>query len=88
MNETDVLDILREAFKTCLIVGGPVMLVALVIGLAISLLQALTQIQEMTLSFVPKVICVFLTLILTMPFMLQQLTLFTNQMFDKIVGLQ
>ena len=60
MNSAEVLEICRHTLLTLLLVGSPVILVALVVGLAISLVQALTQIQEMTLSFVPKIICVLL----------------------------
>jgi flagellar biosynthetic protein FliQ len=68
-------------------IGGPVMLVALVAGLAISLVQALTQIQEMTLAFVPKIVLIFLSLLLFLPFMVSTLTGFTQRLFDKIVAL-
>ncbi len=66
-------------------VGGPMMLIALIVGLAISLVQALTQIQETTLSFVPKIICIFMGMILFLPFMLSSLTAFTHEIFDKII---
>jgi flagellar biosynthesis protein FliQ len=64
-----ILDIGRDGIVTFLKAGAPVMLVALVIGLAISLLQALTQIQEQTLVFVPKIIAVFASMMLFLPFM-------------------
>lgn len=64
-----ILDIARDGIVTFLKAGGPVMMVALVIGLAISILQALTQIQEQTLVFVPKIIAVFASMILFLPFM-------------------
>jgi flagellar biosynthesis protein FliQ len=64
-----ILDIARDGIVTFLKAGGPVMLVALVIGLAISILQALTQIQEQTLVFVPKIIAVFASMMLFLPFM-------------------
>ncbi len=66
-------------------VGAPMMLIALVVGLAISLFQALTQIQETTLSFVPKVIFIFLGMILFLPFMLNSLQTFTLNIFDRII---
>lgn len=66
-------------------VGGPMMLIALIVGLTISLVQALTQIQETTLSFVPKIICIFMGMILFLPFMLNSLTAFTHEIFDKII---
>ena len=87
MNSTEVLDIAREAIYVTLQVGGPILLIALVVGLLISLFQALTQIQEMTLSFVPKVLIIFLSMLLFMPFMLSTMTAFTERMADRIVGL-
>ena len=73
MNEVEVLDISREAIFTLLKVVTPVLLVALFIGLIIGIFQALTQIQEMTLAFVPKILGVFITIILLFPFMLNQM---------------
>ena len=70
MNEVEILDISREAIFTLLKVVTPVLLVALFIGLIIGIFQALTQIQEMTLAFVPKIIGVFVALIILFPFML------------------
>ena len=72
MNEVEVLDISREAIFTLIKVVSPVLLVALFIGLIIGIFQALTQIQEMTLAFVPKILGVFFTLILLFPFMLNK----------------
>jgi flagellar biosynthesis protein FliQ len=87
MNSSDVLDIARDTIFVTLQVGGPILLIALVVGLIISLFQALTQIQEMTLSFVPKVLIIFLSMLLFMPFMLSTMTAFTERMADRIVGL-
>ena len=64
----------------------PVLLVALFIGLIIGIFQALTQIQEMTLAFVPKILGVFFTLILLFPFMLNQMRTLTEGLFDRIVN--
>jgi len=86
MNAADVMDITREALIVTLKVGAPVMVIALVVGLAISLLQALTQIQEMTLAFVPKVVVIFISLMLLMPFMLSELTGFTHELAARIVS--
>jgi flagellar biosynthesis protein FliQ len=69
MTGPEVLDVARDAIMTLLIVSAPLMLVGLVVGVAISLLQALTQIQESTLVFVPKILAVFLTLLIALPFM-------------------
>jgi flagellar biosynthetic protein FliQ len=87
MNSSDVLDIARDTIFVMLQVGGPILLIALVVGLIISLFQALTQIQEMTLSFVPKVLIIFLSMLLFMPFMLSTMTAFTERLADRIVGL-
>ena len=86
MNEIEVLDISREAIFTLIKVVTPVLLVALFIGLIIGIFQALTQIQEMTLAFVPKILGVFFTLILLFPFMLTQMRTLTEGLFDKIVN--
>lgn len=69
MNGAMILDVGRDGIVTFLKAGAPVMLVALVIGLAISILQALTQVQEQTLVFVPKIIAVFASMMLFLPFM-------------------
>ena len=86
MNEVEVLDISREAIFTLIKVVSPVLLVALFIGLIIGIFQALTQIQEMTLAFVPKILVVFFTLILLFPFMLNQMRMLSDTLFDKIVN--
>lgn len=69
MNGADLIDVAREAIFTLLTVAGPVMGVALGVGLTIALFQALTQIQEMTLTFVPKILAIFLSLLVFLPFM-------------------
>jgi len=84
MNPTDVLDIGREAVILLLKISGPLMLVAMVSGLTVALFQALTQIQEMTLTFVPKIVLVFLTLILMLPFIASSLGNFTLNLFQYI----
>ena len=86
MNEVEVLDISREAIFTLLKVVTPVLLIALFIGLFIGIFQALTQIQEMTLAFVPKILGVFLALILLFPFMLNQMRSLSTTLFDKIIN--
>jgi flagellar biosynthesis protein FliQ len=68
MSPTDTIDFAREAIWVLLEISAPAMLAALVVGLAIGLLQALTQIQEMTLVFVPKIIAIFLVLLICLPF--------------------
>lgn len=86
MNEVEILDITREAIFTLLKVVTPVLLVALFIGLFIGIFQALTQIQEMTLAFVPKILGVFIALILLFPFMLNQMRNLSTTLFDKIIN--
>ena len=82
------IDLVREisgdVFKTVLIVSAPVLLVSLVVGLVISLFQAVTQIQEFTLTFVPKIIAVFVTLFLFFPWIARTLVTFTTELITKI----
>ena len=73
MTGPEVLDIARDAIYTLIVVAAPVMLIGLSVGVVISLLQALTQIQEMTLAFVPKILAIFVTLLLALPFMAEKL---------------
>ncbi len=87
MNGAEVIEISREAIVVLLKIGAPVMLIALIVGLSVSLLQALTQIQEMTLAFVPKIIVIFASMLLFLPFMMTTLTSFTHRVMDKIVAL-
>ncbi|MBE6452875.1 MAG: flagellar biosynthesis protein FliQ [Alphaproteobacteria bacterium] len=84
MTEIEVLEISREAIFTLLKIVTPVLSVALFVGLIIGIFQALTQIQEMTLAFVPKIISVFVTLILLFPFMLNQMRALTEGLFNRI----
>ena len=86
MNAEQVFDILREAMIVTLIICGPPMAIGLVVGVIISLILAMTQIQEMTLTFVPKLIVLFVTMIVFMPFMLASITKFTEFIFDQIVA--
>jgi flagellar biosynthetic protein FliQ len=69
MSGPEVLDVARDAIVTLLIVAAPLMLVGPIVGVAISLLQALTQIQESTLVFVPKILAIFLAMLVALPFM-------------------
>ena len=87
MNSLDFIEISREGLIVMLKIGAPIMLIALLTGLSISLVQALTQIQEMTLAFVPKILVIFVSLLLFMPFMMSTLTNFSHRLFDRIVSL-
>jgi flagellar biosynthesis protein FliQ len=69
MTGPEVMDVARDAIVTLVLVAAPLMLVGLIVGVAVSLLQALTQIQETTLVFVPKILAIFLALLVALPFM-------------------
>ena len=87
MTPVDAIEIARDAILVSLKVGMPVMLVSLMTGLVISLVQALTQIQEMTLVFVPKILVMFLSIMVLLPFMLTTMTSFAETLFARIVTL-
>ncbi len=87
MNEADVLEVGREALLVVLKTSGPIMLSGLAIGLIIALFQALTTIQEMTLTFVPKIIVIFFAIIVFLPFMMTTVIEFARQLFDRMVAL-
>jgi flagellar biosynthesis protein FliQ len=88
MEAAEVVDICRQGIYVLILISAPLMIVALVVGLSIALVQALTQIQEATLTFVPKVLAMLLVLAFTLPFMLQTLMDFTNKLQDKIVHIE
>lgn len=75
---------MSEAIKVTLLVGSPMLLVGLFVGLAISVFSAVTQIQEMTLTFVPKIVVVFLALLFSLPWIIEKLTTFTIHLFSSI----
>ena len=84
MNADHVLDLARESILVMIKIGAPVMIVALLVGIVIALIQALTQMQEMTLSFVPKVLAIFVTVLLALPFMTNTLIGFGESLFRQI----
>jgi flagellar biosynthetic protein FliQ len=86
MNQTEVIEVGREAVYVMLKVSSPVLLAALGIGLVIALFQALTQMQEMTLTFVPKILVVMVALIALAPFMLNVLSAFMLELSDKMIA--
>lgn len=81
-----ILDVARDGILVFLKAGGPLMIVALVVGLAVSLIQALTQIQEQTLVFVPKIIAVFAAMLLFLPFMGDALAGYMGRVATRIVS--
>lgn len=74
----------RQTFETILLVGAPVLLVSMIIGLLISVFQTITSLQEMTITFVPKILAVFVTLLIALPFMVKVLVGFTVSIFQNI----
>jgi flagellar biosynthetic protein FliQ len=87
VNEADTLEVAREAILVLLQVSGPLMLISLAVGLVISMIQAVTQLQEVTLTFVPKIVVMFVALLVLLPFMLSSLSTFTERLMDRIVAL-
>lgn len=86
MNGAEVLDFGRDALWATVVISAPAMLAGLIVGLAVGFLQALTQIQEMTLVFVPKIIAIFVALLLFLPLMGAALATFSEQVFARIAA--
>jgi flagellar biosynthetic protein FliQ len=86
MTPAEAIDIAHETVLVALKLGAPAMLLGLAVGLVISFLQALTQIQEMTLTFVPKMLVILVSLIVFLPFMVATLSTFTEQLFGRIAA--
>jgi flagellar biosynthetic protein FliQ len=84
MTPTAVIELGRQAVEVTLLVSAPLFLAALVTGLVISIFQAATQINEMTLSFVPKLVAIFVTLVLAGPWMITLLTDFMRRLIESI----
>lgn len=82
MSPNDAVSIFQNALMLALLLAAPMLLFGLVAGLVVSILQAVTQIQEMTLSFIPKILAVVTSLFLFLPWMLNKLMAFTIQLFD------
>jgi len=87
MDESAALDVAFEAIRATLLVASPIMVVGLVIGLIIAVFQALTQIQEATLTFVPRILVVFASLLFLLPYMLSVLTDLMQYVMDKAISL-
>jgi len=85
MSDLDLANLLREGMMVMLKLSGPPLLVALVVGMLISVLQAITQIHEATLAFVPKALAIGITLLLLGPFMLATLSGYTRMLIDRII---
>ncbi len=87
MDQVAVLEVGREALWVILLTAGPIMAAGLGIGLIIALFQALTTIQEMTLTFVPKIIVIFVATIVFLPFMMTEVVEFSQRLFDRMIAL-
>lgn len=87
MNQNEIIDITREAIMLVIQIGLPVMMVGLVVGVAIALIQALTQIQEITLVFVPKIISIFLAIFVFLPGFAALMISFMDKVADRIIGI-
>ena len=86
MTGAETLDVARDAIWTIVVVSSPLMVVGLVVGVVVSLFQALTQIQEMTLVFVPKILAIFVAMLLALPFMADALQSHMARLAARIVG--
>ncbi len=84
MNEADALGLLQSTIWTIVLASGPAIATAMVVGVTVALFQALTQIQEATLTFVPKIVAMLLVLTLTASFIGSQMFLFTEQVYARI----
>ena len=86
MDPVTTYELIRQTIMATLISSAPVLVVALGVGLVIAFFQALTQIQEMTLTFVPKIAAIFVTLALSLPFIFSTLTQLSDRVFDLITS--
>jgi len=84
MNPQDAVDLGREAVNVALVIGAPVLLSGMVVGLVIGLLQAITQIQEQTVSFVPKLVAMVLVLSLTLPWLVSRMVEYSHNLIVSI----
>ena len=84
MSQNQVLFMAKEALGTALLVGGPILAASLIIGLLVSIFQAMTQIQEQTLTFIPKILAIVAVLLLLGPWMLNILTTYTANLFGQL----
>ncbi len=88
MNENEILDIVRQTIMLTIEISTPIMLVGLFVGVAIALLQALTQVQEMTLVFVPKIIAIFLAMFIMLPGGVALLITFMHSLTDHMAAIR
>lgn len=87
MEQTEIMDVAREAIMLVIQISLPVMMVGLLVGVVIALMQALTQVQEITLVFVPKILAIFLTIFICLPAFATVMIDFMNSLADRIIGI-
>ncbi len=87
MNEVEAMEIGREAMWVMLKISSPILAIGLSVGVIVALFQALTSLQEMTLTFVPKIVVMFISIVFFLPFIYGTLSTFTLLLFDRIQGL-
>ncbi|HEY4219235.1 MAG TPA: flagellar biosynthesis protein FliQ [Gemmatimonadaceae bacterium] len=87
MSHTLVVDLARNAIMLALLISGPMLVVALIVGLTVSVLQAVTQIQEQTLAFVPKLVGVSVVFLIALPWVIQLLVKYTTELFRSLPSL-
>ncbi len=84
MNQEIILKLAKDTLQITLMISGPLLIVSLVVGVLVSIVQVVTSIQDMTLSFVPRVVAVFLTFLFVLPWMLSVLLSFTTQLYGHL----
>jgi flagellar biosynthetic protein FliQ len=84
MNQDAILKLAKDTLEVTLMISGPMLIVSLVIGIAVSIAQVVTSIQDMTLSFVPRVIAVFVAFLFSFPWIMNILLAFTSQLFGHL----
>ena len=84
MNEADALDIAQAAIWTVIVASGPAVLAAMIVGVSIAFIQALTQVKEITLTFVPKILAIMVTVAISAPFIGAQISIFSDIVFSRI----
>lgn len=84
MSQGDIIEICKAAIQTTLMIAAPFLLASLIIGLVISIFMAATQVQEMTLTFVPKIVATFVILLVLAPWLMNVMIDFTIEMFNLI----
>jgi flagellar biosynthetic protein FliQ len=84
MSQEMILKLAKDTLQITLMISGPMLIVALVVGILVSIVQVVTSIQDMTLSFVPRVIAVFLTFLFVLPWILSTLLSFTTQLYGHL----